>query len=441
MHDAAECTARLFTSAIGGVVGAKLSRRAAGPLCYMKNMQLSVRAKVLITIVASVLILSALLYVISTQILLSSYESIERIGVIQDVRRANDAIDNFAREQTVKLRDWAQWDDAYYFGLEQNQEFIDSTIVDTALANLDINLMLFTDTTGNVIAAKTIDLMTGEAVPEGEIAMAVSAERMLATHPNLESSTEGMLLLPQGPIIVASRPLSRTDGTGPSSGSLIFGRMLDDAKVEELSAITHLAIDIFPYDATDLPEDVREAREHITDTAPYYVTPLSATSIGGYSFLKDLNGRTILIMRVIDQRPVYAQGQATFSFFLFIAGAAFLGFGVAVLLLLEQFVIARLARLSREVTAVSTTQDLSKRATDEANDEVGKVAGAVNELLASLSSSRKAEEASSTKAKSAHDELEVTYRQMERMSTVMVDREVEIKKLKAEVENLRGGKA
>ncbi len=349
---------------------------------------LSVRSKILLTIGVSIVLLSALIYLISTEVLLKSYLAIEREGMVQDLRRANDAIEEFENQQMIKLSDWAAWDEAYEYGRDRNEEWVEETIYASGMANLDINVAMFTDTEGNIFYLKVADIETREEVASSTVASYFAGRTDLVRHAELDAATRGIVMTSDGPLIVVSLPLRTSEGLGPIPGSITFARYLDEKKISDIASITHLSVQVFPYAGT-LPEDVVEAKEALAAGASEYVVPESGDSLHGYVPLLDIDGNPILILRVDTPRPIYAQGQITFLLFMAIGGLAILLFGIVMVWLLERLVIARFVALTKDVEQINRDQDLSIRVEGGVMDDIGKLAEKINQMLSWLSESRR----------------------------------------------------
>src|SRR6185369_7313494 len=122
-----------------------------------EQKKVSIRLKVSVIVLAGVVVLSALIYLISTRIISSSYASIERDDLIENLERVNDAISNVAAQLDVKLVDWARWDDTYQFMKDKNEAYIKSNLGNASIANLKINTMAFVDAEGTIVFKKSID--------------------------------------------------------------------------------------------------------------------------------------------------------------------------------------------------------------------------------------------------------------------------------------------
>jgi len=188
-----------------------------------QRKSLSVRSKILLTVIVSVVALSAAIYAISSKVLLKSYLDIEREGMVEDLRRASDAIEEFSNQQMIKLSDWAQWDEAYEYARDRDPAWADDTIYDTGLANLDINAMIWSDTQGDIFKLMVVDIEKREEVSSSSVATYFATRKGLITHEELTDSTQGIAMLPSGPLILVSLPLRTSEGLGPSTGALGSG--------------------------------------------------------------------------------------------------------------------------------------------------------------------------------------------------------------------------
>lgn len=382
----------------------------------MKKMSLSVRSKILIAVGGSILLLALVSGALFALIILPSYERIERDSVIEDVNRAKDAITNFNHQQTIKVRDWAQWDDTNKFALDQNDVFTTENAVPASAMNLDISLMLFMDKVGTPLYWVAVDLTKGEAIDGADIARAVSAEKDLVVHPDMDDSDEGIIMLPEGPLLATSRPTKNTDGSGPSNGAVVFARFLDGAKVQELANLAHLSFTVFRYDSATLPEDVARARALLAPENPYVIVPVSRERVDGYGVINDFHDKPALIVRVQDPRPVYAQGQLTLYLYLGISALALLLVGLLTVLMLEQLVISRFVRLTKDVEAINQEQDLTIRVRGGGtNDDIGALAEKINQMLSWLFAARQAEAAARREAVNLLSDLSKAKEQAEEM--------------------------
>ena len=55
----------------------------------------------------------------------------------------------------------------------------------------------------------------------------LSGDSPLIQHAETDTGTAGILLLPEGPLLVASQPILNSQGEGPIHGTLIMARYFD----------------------------------------------------------------------------------------------------------------------------------------------------------------------------------------------------------------------
>ncbi len=310
---------------------------------------MSIRKRASIVVLAAVLALITVLYEISQSILLGSFSAVERESTTQNIARAQDAI---AAQYTFlenKSGDWANWDDTYQFMEDGNAEYVRSNVTTQSLTDMNLNLMLFVRPTGEVLASRAVNLETQEEVevPPSLLSHVKSGDLLREPAPG-ETDRGGILLLPEGPLLIVARPIHNGQGEGPSHGTFCVARYLDAAFVVQLSGTTHLHLDLSRRDATGLPADVQAARDSLSKENPIRVSPLSEKEIAGYTILDDLYGQPALLLRVTTPRPIYAQGQATMNYILWALVAVGLVFGAAVLVLVDRMVRAWQARKESE---------------------------------------------------------------------------------------------
>lgn len=380
---------------------------------------LSVRIKILLTVAVGVVGLSLLIYVISESLILKSYVQIEQAGMEKDLNRAVDAIQEFSDQQMIKLADWASWDEAYDYTEKRNEDWPPTSIYPASMANLDNNLAMFTNPDGSIFFIMVSDISERVEVSNESAKNYFTAHPELVSHTDLRSATQGIALLPEGPMIIVSLPVKNSEGEGPIHGALTFGRYLDTEKINALGEITHLTLSSYRYDAEDVPEEVATARERLTSGEKYVVDVMGQNALAGYALVRDIKGDPALILRVDEARPVFSQGNKTLIVFLWVGAVALLLFGIVIMVLLEKIVISRFVRLSSDVEKVNDVHDLSLRMQSSVKDEIGTLADKINQLLQWLSEAREAEASSRREIVNLLDELKKGKEQAEEMAAIL----------------------
>ncbi len=398
-----------------------------------KLKNLSITQKMVLVILASILFLASTLYIIASNIHPQSYLNIEKESLLRDLSRADDAIKNLFPQLTVKLHDWASWDDTYRFVVDLNQEYYDSNLGSYNLANLKIDAMIFTDTEGRVVFIRVIDSETEEEIDPNPIKEYFEAHKELTAHKDTESSIAGVLPFADGAFLFTSRPILTSTGEGPIHGSLTFGAYINKSLIDEIGVLTHLSLESFLYGSPLSPEDVQIAEKNLTGDNSHYIIPLSETAIAAYKVLDDFYGKPLLTLRVDKARDVYQQGRSSFSFYMVATSVLLVLFGFILVLLLELFVVSRFTKLEKEVRKIGEKNDLSIRIKQGAEDEIGELASSINGMLDKIVEAEKAKDESNEKVRAIGEELKDRLVEAEKMNKLMINRELRMVELKEEL--------
>ncbi|HET7091639.1 MAG TPA: CHASE4 domain-containing protein [Anaerolineae bacterium] len=358
---------------------------------------MTLRLKTLLLVSAALVGLIVAAYLTVSLVLQAGFADVEAENTRQNVRRALEGLSQKIAGLDKSARDYAGWDDTYAFIEDRNQDYVDTNLSDETFANNELSLMMFVNLGGEVVFAKAYDLH-GEVevpIPPGLLDQLPALGR-LTRHESVDSGLAGVLLLSDGPLLVASRPILTSEYEGPIHGALIMGRNLDTALVHELAAITRMDLTLARLDDPQLPQDIQRAVSVLSGTEQIHVEALSEESIAGYTLLSDISGQPRLVLRVATPRPVYQQGQRSLQAILLSITGLGLVFVVLVLLLLERSVLHRLARLRDVVQrlgqggvspthqALEGSHELAQLSRREPADEIGTLTRVLNHMSGQL---------------------------------------------------------
>lgn len=250
--------------------------------------------------------------------------------------------------------------------------------------------MIFVDTDGHIAFGKAFDLNNEEEVPIPQsLQEHLATYGLLIHHPDTESSIAGIILLAEGPMLIASRPILTSEDKGPIRGALLMGRYLDTTEINRLAETTLLSLTVYQTGDTQMPDDFQSARLSLSPEVQILVQPLSEQTIAGYALLTDIYQEPILMLRVDIPRDIYAHGQTSTTYLILSITIASIVFGAVTILLMQTQVLSRLARLAKSVSAIGISGNLTTRVPVEGQDEVSKLAETVNIMVAALERSGK----------------------------------------------------
>lgn len=290
------------------------------------------------------------LYTASSIILSKNIAQVEEQSIQQAIAAFTTVLDQTQDDFDIRLADWAAWDDTYAFIQDRNPAYIKSNLGPQALALTNTNLVLFTRPSGQIVFASGIDPVHKRRTPISEALRAkLLPQDKLIQHKTIDSRTTGLLLLPEGPIIISSRPIITSKLKGPIRGTLIFGRSLNQKQINKLAQSTRLSLTIQPINSVHLSSDLREARDALLQQGSTFVQPLSQHTLAGYTLLKDIYGRPILILRIELPRESYKQSQESLNYLLaslLVAGGVF---GSIIVLLIHRLLRSQRQQRQSEI--------------------------------------------------------------------------------------------
>lgn len=351
---------------------------------------LKLRRKALLLIALTSIVIIIGLQIISQTILLNSFATLEQEDTKQNVQRVLSAISSDLSSLETNSHDWGAWDDTYTFIQDKNEEYIELNLSSDTILNLKLNFMLFINSSGELIFARGFNLETEEIVNIPESIMEhLSPDSKLLQHPDADSSTSGIIILEENPILFASHPILPSSNQGEILGTLIMGYYLDSNRINDLIETTRLSVEIQQIDNPQMPTDFKQVMLQLENQNETVVFPLDSKSVGGYTIIKDVYREPALILRVDLPRSIYAQAQDTVSYFVVLLLATSIAFTAVIMLLLEKTVLSRLAQLNTSINKIRSQGDHSKRvAVKGKNDELTDLAGEINGMLSTLEQSR-----------------------------------------------------
>ena len=351
----------------------------------MKN-HLTLRRKTLIYTGITMICLLVFLYIISSTFLMNGFIQVEKENTIKNVNRASDAFSDDINQINSVCKDYGGWDDTYQFINDANEDYIKTNLMNSTFKNLNLNLMLFYNSTGSLVYGSAYDFVNDNDIPIPAALKDLAPDDLILMHNDTESSYQGIFHLSEGTVLISSQPILKSDRTGPVMGTVIFGRYLNDAEINRLSEMTHISLKVYhPYDP-DIPADLH-AQDPFSE--PIIVRAASEDSISGYTLLNDVYGNPALLLEISLPRLIYKQGKESVNYLFYSLMVIVIIFTVFFSLFLEKLVLSRLAALNTDVNKIGTNAAFSGRVrNDKETDELSNLGGSINSMLEALERSR-----------------------------------------------------
>lgn len=318
-------------------------------------------------------------------VLLDGFSQVENREMAVNINRAVHAVNAETESLNSFLADWAAWDDTYQFVEDVNPDFPKKNINTTTFLSQQLNVMLFLDASNKLVYSARFDPDTKLFSPVPDSLKAhLQAGIGLLSHQTPDSVVRGLIILPEAPLFVTSRPIMDSEKKKPPRGVMIVGRFFTPSTLKSLADTTFLSLQLQPYLETELPPDFVAARPNLSESNAVWVDSQNEQTVSGYARLDDIYGKPALILRADSPRTIYIQGKKTVQYFMLLLIAFGLLFSAANLLLLEKTVLARLAVLGQQVLNVGKRSTPSLRVDVSGRDELSRLATSINEMLGSL---------------------------------------------------------
>lgn len=352
---------------------------------------MSLRKKTLISITFSLLLMLAVLFVYSNKVISKGFNALEIRDAKQNIERVEDTIAAEVETLTVKMADWAAWDDCYKYVKDHNKEFAKSNLNAATMGNMKLHQVSFWDTNRKLVYGKNIDLDHESALSDLTAEDVAVFERNNYFHQfrSTEDRKSGMIVMKDGPYLLSVLPITTSEGKGPIAGSLVSLRKMNARFYEKIAKITHVSVNDFMLANPSQTPDFVEANLKLQDADSVFIKTLSENSIAGYGTLYDVFDKRFALVRMETPREVHAQGESTIWVFMVamaLGGLVLIGVVVAIL---AGPILSKVSAFSKKIRLIENSGDLSLRLQEEGQDEISKLGHSVNNMLSVIEKSKR----------------------------------------------------
>ena len=344
---------------------------------------MNLRRKTVLTMTVTPIIMILVMYVGAQFILLDNYATLEKQRAEINVKRGLSALSNVLSKLDSTVDDWASWDDTYTFIQDANEDYLESNLVDDTFVNLELNIIIFINSTGDIIYEKAFNLTTMQEAPlSQELLNLLSVNDFLWRHLDTESSLTGIVSLQEAPLLMASKPILTSQKEGPIQGALIMGRYLDSEEIEKLTETVYLPLIVTPFDERDTKIDFQALySSSFFGDVPIFTRPLNADFMAGYALIEDVYGNISFMLRVDTSQDYYKQGLASVTFFILALTSSSIILGILTVLLVERGVLSRIDQLVIGVKNMGKSKNLSERLSWKNKDELSLLAETIDGMM------------------------------------------------------------
>lgn len=335
-------------------------------------------------------------------ILVTEFEKVEAAAVTENNNRVKETYMYFLRSYEAKTADWGQWDDTYDFIQDLNRDYIESNLVPQTLANLKTDEIIFFDIDKKVrYAVASPEIEAKERNFPGDVEKVISEHNDLWQKIMEGGHDAGIIKTDDGLLLYAAHTITKSDGSGPTKGVLLFGRYIGTWLTDELSSISQTPVTIAD-SATDIKTD-KKILSHI---------------------LIPVHDSTPISFRLETKRDVRNEAARGMYIFLILNMVAVFVYVVFNYYFLYRFILADIINFKNEVSDISKNPSSAKKIyTSGRTSEVKSLRDDINKLLGMLESSNVV--------------TEKKVKEFQELNSLMVDREIKMTELKEIIWDLK----
>ena len=343
---------------------------------------MKLRSNLVIVFAVTYLCLLGVLYISTTTVLLEGYQEIETADIQHLVDRGLSALDHRVSDLDLISLGFAVKDDVYSFMQDQDVEHIETILLDAAFLGAKINLMLFVNNDNEILYGKAFDLAEEKEapIPDG-IYEHIYLNQLLTDHQGPDSKVHGILQIPEGLLLINSRPITASQEEAPIEGTLVIGRYLDSSEIEKVREYAGISLEIVDIYEAEEKIDFQSALQEISDDNKIAIIRLHKNLIAGYSTINDIYGDPILVLKVDTSRAIFSLGQTSVWYFLISFLIMGVGIGALAMLATDRVIISRLTKLEDEVSSIDPNTLELGQVEASGDDEISMLATSINGML------------------------------------------------------------
>ncbi len=321
----------------------------------------------------------ALLAIGSRQVVMPAFDKIEQDQAKQFQMIIRDALNNEIEGIATKSSDWASWDASFGYVNKPEEKFFTDNAPPSIVAGMKIHVLYYFTSEIKPIGGTSVDISKQAVLPLPKdfdtrlAAIPAIATLVKQANDNLAKGqpanllVKGILALPDGPMLIAIRPVLTTEGKGPCQGLLCMARRLDPEKITQLSQLTH-------FDLSSVAPD-----KNLGAAAVQY---LNETQTKIHVEFPGLDGAPVAALECILARSVHQQAVSTMKT-IFFSFAAILLLSLGIILLLTVKISRSIRLVSAQLQQVATG-DLALAVATGGHDEIGDMTRSLQQVVETL---------------------------------------------------------
>lgn len=337
-------------------------------------MKLKLKA-ILVVSISMILLITLFLSLLRPMLLKESIE-LDKKNAVAETSRIKNNIHSTLKSLGKLNRDWSIWDDTYNFMMDKNPMYIGRNLGQDTFENLDINFMIYLD------SQKNPKLQIGYDSENNDVLKLQDSfyKEFIPAVENEESISKELLVKSKNGFALASfESIYQSTGAGPSVGTLIIGKYIDEQTME------HIGEELF------FELDIHETQNSAKKSQQIRVEEINEQQMKGSFLLIDYTEQSMIEISFKMDRNFYIQRKNivnNIAISLVLTGIIFV---FLTSFLLNRFIISRISHLSQQLNNIQVEGNVNSRIIRTKNqyDEISKLEISINQMLSSVEDKHK----------------------------------------------------
>lgn len=353
----------------------------------------SIRTKFSIAFIISGIFIGSIILFFTYLMIIKGLDKIENYYLDNEYHSVQNAINNELEVLLRNIKDSSYWDDMYNYVTTPDKAWVKLNVTDWIPKNFNIDLILILDVKGNLI------YQYGDF---NEFLMGKDLSRQPLIKKIIESQeTKGLYSTSRGIVLFASSLIMHTDESGPRNGTYLYGKLMNNAKLEKIKGLTGIDLSIIcngkVVNSTDIERRDRPKAKELDDiynnlksekSQQFNIYKPNYQSAFVYSILKDMENRDIGMLEIIRPRksiPLVTGFFIQSSLWIFASAILII---LLTVLIITGFILRPLSLFKKTVEEIQKTKNMLKRVVVDSKDEIGVLAQEFNAMLDALNKSQ-----------------------------------------------------
>jgi signal transduction histidine kinase/DNA-binding response OmpR family regulator len=346
---------------------------------------MSLQKKLVILLLSLGFVFAAGSYAGLSVLVFPAFETFEQESAEQTVTRVASALNAELHSLQVINREYSEWDHTYEYAQGKRDEYVEENLDVAYWVNIDIDMMAVYDLHGDLLWGEIADPATDNGLRiEGEITGTLDGDHPLLVKAARNGRSTGILQARYAPMLVSAQPIVTTLATGPSVGTLLVGKYLDDAHLQALAGRAGADVGFVTVNESlqDSESSAAFERALLADERTDWVFMGGRTV--AYRAMPDAAGDPAFLLRVSTPRKITAIGRNAINLTLAFYIAATAAFLLGAWFFMKHSIVVPLATLTRDVVRMRKTGELNQVTNTRRNDEIGMLAHEFGDLTSNL---------------------------------------------------------